>query len=99
MKVTEVFTHMSVQFGVRKRELRHFTTDSSAKTKNIKLEIVDGIGIRASNEEDSVVIPFINITCFKTEPEKKKTPALTKSEREVLGMEPDSTSSSRGSKK
>jgi len=90
MKITEVHTHISVQFGHRKREERHFScVGKKPKISNLTFELIPNVGIRATNPEDSVVIPFVNITAFRTEPEESKVVEPTKEEREVLGFDED----------
>lgn len=90
MKVIEVHTHMSVQFGTRKREHRHFAVSDTRKIPNLEMEVIEGLGIRIKNEEDNIVVPFVNITAFKTEEPVIEIPKPTAAEREVLGLdEPD----------
>lgn len=85
MKIVEVHTHMSVQFGPRKREERFFNVENVKKFENLSLELIEGLGVRISNHEDSLIVPLVNIIAIRTE--QPAAPQMTDAERSVLGMQ------------
>lgn len=88
MKIVEVDCHISVRFGVRKREERHFSSImAKPKHPNLEFELIPQVGIRVMNDEDNVVIPFVNITAFRTEDSIKP---MTAAEEDVLGLNDES---------
>ena len=87
MKIREIHTHMSVQFGPRKREERFFSVDNVKKFDSLSIELIDGLGAKISNHEDTVIIPFVNIIAIKPEIQDAPAPEPTAAEREVLGLD------------
>jgi len=90
MKIAEVLTHMSVSFGVRKHEFKHFSKKSK-KLPNLEMRLIPELGIEIKNHEDCVIIPMSNLVSFRIEEAKpKKLRAVTAEEADVLGLnEPD----------
>lgn len=86
MKIIEVHTHMSVRFGVRKGEHRHFSTADVKKVKGLQFKLIPQIGVEISNAEDCVIVPFVNIISMKAEKEAPKIVEPTKADKEVLGL-------------
>jgi len=86
MKIVEVHTHMSVQFGTRKSEHRHFSKLDSRKIKGLNFELVPQLGVKITNEEDSVIVPFVNITSLRIEEKPLEVVEPTEQDKEVLGF-------------
>lgn len=89
MKIREVTTHIAVEWGPRRASNRHFSIENDKKFKNLSLELIKDLGIRISNEEDDIVVPFVNITHIKLGSPPQVEP-VSKSEASVMGFdEPD----------
>lgn len=90
MNIVDVDCHVSVRFGHRKREERHFSVlVEKPKHKDLKFELLEGLGIRVWNHEDDVIIPFPNITAFRTADPAAEIVEPTEADKEVLGIEDD----------
>lgn len=90
MKIKEAHMHLSVPFGYRKTEHRHFSTENSRKFKNLNMELIDGLGIRIRDDEDDVIVPMLNVVSFRVQPDEEAVVQPTEAEKQVLGLdEPD----------
>jgi hypothetical protein len=77
MKIKAVKIYQAVEFN---RKLETYFVETTDRMVGLSLVVVEGIGVRVSTAQDSIIVPFTNVAYMKED--------LSENDKKTLGRQP-----------